>query len=65
MVLLIEAGLQLPVMPLEDVVGKVGTALPVQIFREFPKANVGVALGFTVTVKVVVVAHCPPEGVNV
>jgi hypothetical protein len=52
-------------MPLVDVDGKVGTAPPAQIVSEFPKLNVGVILGFTVTLNVVAVAHCPAVGVNV
>ena len=52
-------------MPLSDVVGNVGTVPPAQIVSEVPKANVGVTFGFTVTVKVVAVAHCPAVAVNV
>jgi hypothetical protein len=33
--------------------------------NEVPKLNVGVMFGFTVTVNVAVVAHCPAVGVNV
>jgi hypothetical protein len=58
-------GLQLPVTALFDVDGKVGTVPPEQIVRDVPKLNVGVVLGVTVTVYVVVVAHCPAVGVNV
>ncbi len=50
-------GLHVPVIPFDDVVGKVGTASPLQIVAVVPKLNVGVTTGFTVTVKVVVVAH--------
>lgn len=64
-VLLIVAGLHVPVIPLVDVVGNAGTAAPSQTLSVVPKLNVGVMFGFTVTVNVVVVAHCPPEGVNV
>ena len=59
------AGLQEPVMPLEEVVGNAGTDPPEHIVSEVPKANVGVAFGLTVTEKVAVVAHCPADGVNV
>jgi hypothetical protein len=55
--LLTVAGLQLPVILLLEVVGKVGTPAPLQIVDEVPKLKVGVRLGFTVTVKVVLVAH--------
>ena len=58
-------GLHVPVTPFVDVVDKVGTVLPEQIEREVPKLNVGVSIGLTVTVNVVVAAHCPAFGVNV
>ena len=59
------AGLHVPVMLLVDVVGKAGTGLPAQIVSAVPKLKTGVTFGLTVTAKVVVVAHCPAEGVNV
>ena len=59
------AGVQLPLMPLVDAAGKGGTAPPAQIVSEVPKANEGVMFGLTVTVKVLVVAHCPAAGVKV
>jgi hypothetical protein len=59
------AGLHVPLMPLFDVVGNAGTEPPAQMFNEVPKLNVGVAFGLTVTEKFAVVAHCPPDGVNV
>jgi hypothetical protein len=60
------AGLQVPVIPFVDVPVNVGTVAPMQIDREFPKLNVGVNIGFTVTVNVAVDIHgCEPEGVNV
>ena len=59
------AGLHVPVMPLVDVVGKMGTVPPAQIDKAVPKLNAGVMLGFTVTVNVTDVAHTPPAGVNV
>jgi hypothetical protein len=46
-------------------VGSKGTDAPAQIVSEFPKLNVGIILGFTVTLNVVAVAHCPAVGVNV
>ena len=52
-------------MLLSDVVGKTGTVPPAHIVSEVPNANVGVMLGVTVTVNVVVVAHNPVVGVNV
>ena len=62
-VVLFNAGNQVPVMPLLDVVGKADNVAPEQIGAT--AVNVGVVLGLTVTVKVVVVAHCPAVGVNV
>ena len=60
-----DAGFQVPVIPLSDTVGSVGTVPPAQIVNDVPKLNVGVVFGFTVTVNVVVVAHNPAVGVNV
>ena len=59
---LIVAGLQVPVMPLVEVVANTGAAL----FRQSAPIvlNVGVTLGVTVTSRVVVVAHCPTAGVK-
>lgn len=64
-VLSIEAGLQVPLIPLVDVAGKAGGVSPAHSVIAEPKLNVGVILGFTVTVKVAVVAHWPASGVNV
>jgi hypothetical protein len=50
-------------MPLVDVVGRTGAALPAQIGST--AAKVGVIVDATVTVKVVVAPHCPASGVNV
>ena len=50
---------------LSEVVANVGTVPPAHIVKEVPNANVGVMLGVTVTVNVVVVAHNPAVGVNV
>ena len=61
----IAAGFHVPVIPLEDVPGRAGTAAPEQTVREFPKLNVGVKFGLTVTLSVVVVAHCPADGVKI
>jgi hypothetical protein len=59
---LLFAGDQVPVIPLLEVVGKVKLP-PEQIGATW--VNVGVVCGFTVTVSVVVVAHCPAVGVKV
>jgi hypothetical protein len=64
-VLLTVDGLQVPVMPLADVVANEGTDPPSQIVNDVPKLNAGVILALTVTLKVAVVAHCPAAGVNV
>jgi len=61
--LLTTAGDQVPVIPLSDVIGNTGTAVPEQIGGI--AAKVGVTLGVTVTSIVVVVAHWPASGVNV
>ena len=45
--------------------GNTGTVPPAQIVNVVPKLKVGVMFGFTVTVNVVVVAHCPAVGVKV
>jgi hypothetical protein len=60
---LFNAGVQVPVIPLLDVVGKADKAAPEQIGAT--AVNVGVTLGLTVIVNVAVVAHCPAVGVNV
>ena len=57
------AGDQLPVILLLEVVGNAVKASPAHIGDTAVK--VGVVLGFTVMVKVVVLAHCPAVGVNV
>ena len=49
------AGLQLPVMPLLDVVGNAGSVAPEQIGET--GLNVGVIFGFTTIVNVVGMAH--------
>ena len=60
---LFKAGDQVPVIPFVDVVGKAANAAPEQIGAT--ALNVGVTIGFTVIVIVVVVAHCPAVGVKV
>ena len=59
------AGLHVPVILLIEVAGNAGTDPPAQIARAVPKLNVGVTIGFTVTVNVAGSAHCPASGVNV
>ena len=60
---LLSAGAQVPVMPLLEVVGNGFNVAPEQMGAT--AVNVGVMFGFTVTVSVVEVAHCPAAGVNV
>lgn len=62
-VVLITAGDQLPVIPFGDVFAKIGVAEPEQILGI--GAKFGVTIGLTLIVKVVVVAHCPDDGVKV
>ena len=62
-VVLFNAGDQVPVIPFVEVVGKAAKVAPEQI--GFTTANVGVILELTVIVNVCVVAHCPAVGVNV
>jgi hypothetical protein len=64
-VLLTVAGLHVPVIPFEELVGKEGTVPPEQMVNVEPKENVGVIFGFTVTVNEVGIAHSPAEGVKV
>ena len=59
------AGLHVPLILLDDVLGNTGTVPPLQIESDVPKPNVGVMLAATVTVNVAVVAHCPAVGVKV
>ena len=61
----IVAGLQVPVIPFEELVGNAGTVPPAQMVNDVPKEKVGVTLGFTVTTKLVGTAHSPAVGVNV
>ena len=62
-VVLFKAGDHVPVILLSEVVGNAANAPPEQIAATGLK--VGVAVGFTVMVNVVVVAHCPAVGVKV
>ena len=60
---LFNAGAQVPVMPLLEVVGNGDKVAPEQIGAT--AVNAGVVFALTVMVKVAVVAHCPALGVNV
>jgi len=60
---LLSAGAQVPVIPLLEVVGNGFKVPPEQMGAT--AVNVGVMFGFTVMVRVVVVAHCPAVGVKV
>ena len=64
-VLLAVAGLHVPLMPSDEVAGNAGTDPFTQMASDVPKANVGVTLGTTVTVKLAGTAHNPAVGVNV
>ena len=57
------AGLQVPGIPLSEVAGRAGATAPEQ--KAGIGVNVGVTLVFTVTLRVVVIAHCPAAGVKV
>jgi hypothetical protein len=59
---LLTAGLQVPVIEFEEVVGKVNS---VPELMDVGKLNVGVTLAFTVIVLVTVFAHKPAVGVKV
>ena len=62
MVLLIVAGDQVPAMPLFEVLGNVGAAVPLQ--KAGIGVKVGVTDGLTVVVTVAADAHCPALGVK-
>ena len=57
------AGLQVPVMPLSDVPGRIGAAELAQIV--VARLNAGVARGLIVTLKVVSDPHSSASGVKV
>ena len=57
------AGDHVPVMPLVEVVGKIGATPPVQIAGI--AANVGIILGVTVIVLLKIVAQPLPSGVKI
>ena len=60
---LLIAGVQVPEIPLVELVGNGDTEAPEQIAATEEK--IGVTFGVTVMLSVVVVAHCPAVGVNV
>jgi hypothetical protein len=60
--LLTVVGNHVPAIPLFDVLGNVGAAVPLQKARIGVK--VGVIDGLTVTLKLVADAHCPALGVK-
>ena len=62
-VAVLTAGLQVPLMPLVDVVGNTGAGRPWHTGAT--GLNVGIGDGVTVILNVAVVAHCPAVGVNV
>jgi hypothetical protein len=61
----ISEGFHVPVMPFTEVAGKTGADDPAHIAIVVPKLKIGVIIGFTVTDKLVEVAHWPASGVNV
>ena len=61
--MLIVAGLHVPAMPLLEVAGRVGAAVPEH--KAGMAVNVGVMFGVTVTLRLVVAAHWPAAGVKV
>jgi hypothetical protein len=60
--LLTVVGLQVPIMPLVEIVGKIGDILPEQ--NGIIGINIGVVNEFIVIVFVMPVAHCPEVGVK-
>ncbi len=60
---LLGAGDHVPVIPLVEVVGRVGKVVLIQM--GLIAVNVGVAKGVIVIVSVVEFAHCPAFGVKV
>lgn len=64
MVLLTTAGLQLPVIPFVDVVGKAGAGSPSHMEVLVPNVKVGVMVGFTITVNEVPVTQPVVVGVK-
>lgn len=56
------AGLHVPVIPFNDVLGKVGTLPLPQIVIPVPKENRGTVLGVTVTLIFTGIAQVPAAG---
>ena len=54
----------MPVTPLSEVLGSVGTLAPAHIVSDVPKEKPGVVLGVTVTVNVTGIEHTPAAGVK-
>ena len=63
MILLIVAGLHVPVTPLGAVVDKIGAIVPSQ--NEGMAAKSETVCGFTVTFTICTLEHCPAFGVKV
>ena len=59
------AGLQVPVIPFNDVLGNVGTVPLPQMVSDVPNENTGTVLGVTTTTTVVGKAQLPGVGVKV
>ncbi len=53
----ITEGFHVPATPFVDVDGNAGAGVPGHKIMDVPKLNAGVRIGFTLTVKMVVVAH--------
>ena len=63
-VLLTTEGLQVPVIPLDELAGNVTTGAPSQIVVFVPKEKVGTIFGFTITLNVVPPTHPGPVAVK-
>ena len=64
-VLLTTAGLQVPVIPFDEVFGNAGTASPTQNVVLLIKGNAGGMIGSTISVKEVPLIHPVVAGVNI
>jgi hypothetical protein len=63
--LLTTAGVHAPVIPFDELAGKVTTGAPSQMVVFVPKGKAGVIFGFTVTVNVVPSTHPADVAVNI
>jgi hypothetical protein len=63
-VLLTTAGVHTPVIPFDELAGKVTTGAPSQMVVLVPKGKVGAIMGFTVTVNVVPATHPADVALN-